>query len=134
MNYLKFIELYCKANLERLSHKAINVSFKRIDGSWYCDIPGWPEEYFPNTLMVTDADTLLNRLSPDSDYITLRVNAYKNAPAPSEKYLLTKVSDGRNEVTGGAVYAMGDLDHIWLCPVTQFVLGGFPKYIEFSVA
>ena len=33
MNYLKFIELYCKANLERLSHNAINVSFKRIDGS-----------------------------------------------------------------------------------------------------
>lgn len=133
MNYLKFIELFCKANLDRLSKEAISVSFKRINGVWYCDIPDWPEEYFSNTMMVTDAHTLLCRLSPDSDYLTLEVKVYKQAPENATNLLEKIAVNGSNEVTGGAIYKMGDLDHIWLCPVTQFVLGGFPKYIEFSV-
>ena len=134
MNYLKFIELFCKANYERLSNKAIDVSFKRINGVWYCDIPGWPEEYFSNTMMVTDAHTLLCQLSPNADYLTLKVKCHSKAPEDATNLLEKIATNGSNEVTGGAIYKMGDLDHIWLCPVTQFVLGGFPKYIEFEVA
>ena len=134
MNYLKFIELFCKANLHRFSKGSISVSFKRIGGVWYCDIPGWPDEYFSNTMMVTDAHTLLCRLSPNENYITLNVKVHKQAPANATNLLEKIAVNGSNEVTGGAIYKMGDLDHIWLCPVTQFVLGGFPKYIEFSVA
>lgn len=134
MNYLKFIELYCKANYKRLKKNSFDVSFKRINGAWYCDIPGWPEEYFPNTMMVTDAHTLLCRLSPDKDYLTLKVKTYSEAPEGGDTVLEKIATNGSNEVTGGAIYKMGDLNHIWLCPVTQFVLGGFPKYIEFEVA
>jgi hypothetical protein len=134
MNYLKFIELFCKANLERLTKESINVSFKRINNTWYCDIPGWPEEYFANTMMVTDAHTLLCRLSPDTNYITLKVKCHSTASENATNVLEKIATNGNNEVTGGAIYKMGDLDHIWLCPVTQFVLGGFPKFIEFEVA
>jgi hypothetical protein len=134
MNYLKFIELFCKANLERLTKESINVSFKRINNTWYCDIPGWPEEYFANTMMVTDAHTLLCRLSPDANYITLKVKCHSTASENATNVLEKIATNGNNEVTGGAIYKMGDLDHIWLCPVTQFVLGGFPKFIEFEVA
>lgn len=134
MNYLKFIELFCKANLERLTKESINVSFKRINNTWYCDIPGWPEEYFANTMMVTDAHTLLCRLSPDANYITLKVKCHSTASENATNVLEKIATNGSNEVTGGAIYKMGDLDHIWLCPVTQFVLGGFPKFIEFEVA
>lgn len=133
MNYLKFIELFCKANLERLTKKSINVSFKRINNTWYCDIPGWPEEYFANTMMVTDAHTLLCRLSPDANYITLKVKCHSTASENATNVMEKIATNGNNEVTGGAIYKMGDLDHIWLCPVTQFVLGGFPKFIEFEV-
>ena len=134
MNYLKFIELFCKANLERLNKKTIDVSFKRINGIWYCDIPGWPEEYFSNTMMVTDAHPLLCRLSPNADYLTLKVKCHNSAPEGATNVLEKIATNGRNEITGGAIYKMGDLNNIWLCPVTQFVLGGFPKYIEFEVA
>lgn len=77
---MKFIELFCKANLNRMSKESIPVSFKLIDGVWYCDILGWPEEYFSNTMMVTDAHTLLCQLSPEADYITLNVKIRNQAP------------------------------------------------------
>ena len=134
MNYLKFMQLFCRANYHRMTKNTLDVSFKRINGTWYCDIPGWPEEYFANTIMVTDAHTLLCRLSPDSDYLTLKVKIHDQAPKNATNLLEKIATNGSNEITGGTIYKMGDLDHIWLCPVTQFVLGGFPKYIEFSVA
>ena len=128
------MQLFCSANYHRMTKNTLDVSFKRINGTWYCDIPGWPEEYFANTMMVTDAHTLLCRLSPDSDYLTLKVKIHDQAPKNATNLLEKIATNGSNEITGGAIYKMGDLDHIWLCPVTQFVLGGFPKYIEFSIA
>ena len=85
-------------------------------------------------MMVTDAHTLLCRLSPDANYITLKVKCHSTASENATNVLEKIATNGSNEVTGGAIYKMGDLDHIWLCPVTQFVLGGFPKFIEFEVA
>lgn len=47
--------------------------------------------------------------------------------------LLKKVSDRANEVVKGATYESERSSAVWLCPVTQFVLGGFPQYISFEV-
>jgi hypothetical protein len=50
-----------------------------------------------------------------------------------EGTLLKKVSDGANEVVKGATYESERSSVVWLCPVTQFVLGGSSKYISIEV-
>ena len=39
------------------------VSFKKVDGKWYCDIKGWPKALFAQTLMVGNASKLIEELS-----------------------------------------------------------------------
>ena len=129
--YTNLISIFSKAVYNRLTKESIPVSFKRISGSWYCDIEGWPDELFARTLMVGDAHRLLTDLAGDSDYITMSV---KISSKPIEGgTLLKKVSDGANEVVKGATYESERYSVVWLCPVTQFVLGGFPQYISFEV-
>ena len=129
--YGNLISIFRKAVYNRLTKESIPVSFKRIDGRWYCDIDGWPDEFFANTLMVGDAHRLLTDFSQGADYISMRV---KTSSKPIEGgILLSKVSDGENEVIHGATYESGNYPAVWLCPVTQFVLGGFPTYINFEV-
>ena len=49
---------------------------------------------------------------------------------------LIKLSLYKSSLTGGGYYStqVGDvnLTHVWLCPVTLFVLGRYPQYIYFK--
>ena len=66
------------------------------------------------------------------EYVTFDV-------VPSKKILkekeLIRLSLYKSSVTGGGYYStqIGDvkLNHVWLCPVTLFVLGRYPQYIYF---
>lgn len=104
------------------------------DGLWYVDFPNWPFDHH-NLLMVAGADELCAFLSEDniSSYISVIPASEKEE---HEGYAeLTRVN---SSLTGGATYEVKNLPgfnrDIWLCPVTLFVLGEYPKYMYIKKA
>ena len=104
------------------------------DGLWYVDFPNWPFVHH-NLLMVAGADELCAFLSEDnvSSYISVIPASKKEE---HEGYAeLTRIN---SSLTGGATYEVKNLPgfnrDIWLCPVTLFVLGEYPKYMYIKKA
>ena len=104
------------------------------DGLWYVDFPNWPFDQH-NLLMVAGADELCAFLSEDnvSSYISVIPASKKEE---HEGYAeLTRIN---SSLTGGATYEVKNLPgfnrDIWLCPVTLFVLGEYPKYMYIKKA
>ena len=99
------------------------------DGKWYVDFPGWPFDHH-NLMMVAGADKLCQFLSDDDRYAHISVIP-SNRPLDKPGYAC--LIQGEHSLTGGSTYSVTDLPgferEIWLCPVTLFVLGRYPKYI-----
>lgn len=104
------------------------------DGCWYVDFPNWPFDHH-NLMMVSGADKLCEFLSDDNK------SAYVNV-IPSNKEEnhtgYAKLIQKEHSLTGGSTYEVTNLEgfnhNIWLCPVTLFVLGQYPKYIYIKKA
>ena len=99
------------------------------DGCWYIDFPNWPFDHH-NLMMVAGADDLCAYMSNDDKTARVSVipsNKEENHPG---YYKLIQKEHG---LTTGSTYDVTGLDDfqrdIWLCPVTLFVLGQYPKYI-----
>ena len=99
------------------------------DGLWYVDFPNWPFDHH-NLLMVAGADKLCAFLSEDD--VTANVDVIpsnKREDHPGYACLV----QGEHSLTGGSFYTVTELPgferDIWLCPVTLFVLGRYPKYL-----
>ena len=93
------------------------------------DFPNWPFDHH-NLLMVNGADEMCAFLSDDD--ITTEVLV-----RPSSKRLqlegYAELVQKEHSLTGGSTYEVRNLEgfnrDIWLCPVTLFVLGRYPKYM-----
>ena len=99
------------------------------DGLWYVDFPNWPFDHH-NLLMVCGADELCAFLSDDDKETVVNViPSNKEEDHPGYAKLIQK----EYSLTGGSTYQVTGLDgftkDIWLCPVTLFVLGKYPKYM-----
>ncbi len=99
------------------------------DGCWYIDFPGWPFDHH-NLMMVAGADKLCDFLSSDDKYAHVDViPANREEDHPGYAKLVQK----EHSLTGGSTYQVTGLEgferDIWLCPVTLFVLGRYPKYL-----
>lgn len=99
------------------------------DGRWYVDFPGWPFDHH-NLMMVAGADKLCAFLSDDDKFARIDVipaNREENHPG------YAKLVQQDHSLTGGSTYMVTGLEgferEIWLCPVTLFVLGRYPKYL-----
>ena len=106
--------------------------FYKDEGTWYVDLPEW-EGSWADLAMVSGADTMLDIISQGENDIKV--------------LLSTEDFDGSNrleflrrspEVGEGSWYLMKtykgieyDLE-LWLCDVTIFVFGEFPKNIYVS--
>ena len=99
------------------------------DGKWYVDFPGWPFDHH-NLMMVAGADALCGFLSDDDRFAHISVIP-SNKPLDKPGYAC--LIQGEHSLTGGSIYNVTALPgferEIWLCPVTLFVLGRYPKYI-----
>ncbi len=99
------------------------------DGLWYVDFPNWPFDHH-NLLMVAGADKLCAFLS-DNDVTTEVLVRPSKKKLELEGYAELVQKD--NSLTGGSTYEVRNLEgfdrDIWLCPVTLFVLGHYPKYM-----
>ena len=131
-DYLRLLWIFFKAQFCRIFFRRIKVSFKKVHGNWYCDIKGWPEKFFPNSLMVGDASRLIKKMSDGKEYVIFDV-----IPTKNEIYEpgLVKLSLESSSIAGGGYYETivdgEEFSVVWLCPVTLFVLGRYPKYIYF---
>ena len=107
-----------------------DLAFHREDdGVWYVDFPDWPFAHH-NLAMVGGADKLCSYLADGGKAISVKVVAGQH-PLPFSGYgLLTKTYS--NLLYGADYDATGFEDFhrsVWICPVTLFVLGRYPKYI-----
>ena len=132
IDYLRLFWIFLKAQFCRIFFRRLNVSFKKVHGNWYCDIKGWPEKFFPNSLMVGDASRLIQKMSDGKEYVTFDVIPTKNE---IDEPGLVKLSLESSSIVGGGYYETivdgEEFSVVWLCPVTLFVLGRYPKYIYF---
>ena len=99
------------------------------DGLWYVDFPNWPFDHH-NLLMVNGADEMCAFLSVD-DVTTEVLVRPSNKRLQLEGY--AELVQKEHSLTGGSTYEVRNLEgfnrNIWLCPVTLFVLGKYPKYM-----
>lgn len=109
--------------------------YKEDTGRWYVDLPEWEGEK-AELEMVSGADLFLDIISQGEGvtYVTLSDEEFPGSEILEMKYLGTL--EGW-EMGSGAWYKlisyMGleyKLD-MWLCDVTKFVFGSFPKNIYF---
>ena len=99
------------------------------DGKWYVNFPGWPFDHH-NLMMVAGADRLCDFLSDDDAFAYVDVVPSKRKIDKPGYACLVR---GEHSLVGGSTYTATGLPgferDIWLCPVTLFVLGQYPKYI-----
>ncbi|MEE1120114.1 MAG: DUF6717 family protein [Prevotella sp.] len=126
--YVRAVSVLFKATYHRLVGNGIyDVSFIKIREKWYCEVPGFPNELFEHTLMVAGAARFLDYQAKGARSISMKIRISDKG---TDNNQLVKNS---STLTGGAFYS--DLsgsttEEIWLCPVTLFLLGRYPKIIH----
>jgi len=100
-----------------------NILFQKdIDGRWYAVLPEWEGER-DELEMVMGADTMLDIMAEGDDEVHITLST-----EPFENY--TYMLFFKEEIYDGATYDLKgryvNFD-IWLCSVTKFVFGEFPK-------
>lgn len=104
---------------------------KEKDGKWYFDFPHWPFAHH-NLMMVAGADKLCEKLSESKNTLQVLVcTNIRNIDYAQCDFVLTKTDSSLFE---GAFYNIRNdkdvgIDEIWLCPVTLFALGRYPKVV-----
>lgn len=102
-----------------------NFNFERDpDGRWYIILPEWEGDR-EELEMVMGADTLLDIIAQGENIVNV---SFSEEPFKNAKYILTF----KNHESGGANYLVTSKLHnfdIWLCHVTEFVFGFFPKIL-----
>jgi hypothetical protein len=96
--------------------------FYNEDDRWYIDLPEWTGPK-ADLEMVEGADILLSILANDNTEVHVK---FSDEPFEGSS-ILTLLSDG---------YYVNNAWHgpsmIWLCHVTEFVFGRYPKYIYYQ--
>ena len=106
---------------------------KEKDGCWYVDFPHWPFSH-DNLAMVSGADKMLELLSDGDLLIRVCVILAKKQEKHDEYIELVQTE---HSLFGGSTYQVEyepfkerfKRDTLWICPVTLFVLGQYPKFI-----
>ena len=106
--------------------------YKEETGRWYVDLPEW-EGSKADLELVSGADTMLEYMSEGENHVWL-ILSEENFEG-SDKLEFIRLA---TEVENGAFYKLEKYKGIeinlemWLCDVTKFVFGDFPKIIHLS--
>jgi len=107
----------------------IKKFYKEQDGKWYVDLPEWTGSK-ADLQMVCGADTMLDIIAEDENEVNLELSLEKSEGSDILNFMHL-ATDWEN----GAFYHMPQYKgfkfnlKIWLCDVTKFVFGEFPKSI-----
>ena len=106
---------------------------KEKDDCWYVDFPHWPFSH-DNLAMVSGADKMLDLLSDGVLFVKVSV-----IPAKKKEQHNGYIELEQTEYSlfGGSTYQVKyepfkerfKRNTLWICPVTLFVLGRYPKFI-----
>lgn len=103
---------------------------KEADGGWYIDLPQWTGPH-ANLAMVAGSDRLLEHLLKSNNRVELDVVKSETPLEGMDGYFCCKQIE--MSLIEGATYTVHGVEGfdgtIWICPVTLFVLGEYPKYI-----
>ena len=129
--YMKAVAVLVGAVCKRVhSNGFYEVAFVKEGRRWYCDVPGFPKRLHEHTMMVGGAAKLLEYYSRGDERIVATIRV---ADDTEEKYFCgSRLHRISSTLTGGAFYKdPGSIidEEIWLCPVTLFLLGKYPKHI-----
>ena len=111
-----------------------NIQFNKEKGCcWYVDFPHWPFSH-DNLAMVSGADKMLELLSDGELFVMMSVIPSKKKEQ-REGYI--ELEQTEYSLFGGSTYQVKfepfierfKSDTLWICPVTLFVLGRYPKFI-----
>lgn len=129
----KLIKDFVKGIVTNRKQTVYNLKFVKDMATWYIDIP-WEGDR-RNLAMVAGADTLLDELNAskfnNSNKVSLTVEKVSNNNSNDDEIILTRTHCGY-----GADYAVAskyNTKKLWLCPVTLFVLGEYPKFMKITV-
>jgi hypothetical protein len=125
------------------------LSFVKEAGIWYADLPEFLNSRLgtrSNLMMVDGSDTFLDLLCEGQPNVTLHISI---KPFIGWQSKLQKIGLGLNShllnsighasVEYGAYYQVTKLQRqpynhrLWLCPVTEYVFGEYPKQIFLTV-
>ncbi len=126
--YVKVARVLVKVSLQRIKSNGIyHVTFVKVKNKWYCEVPGFPKELFEHAVMVGGASKLLEYYSRGDERIEV---SFKIADEEEARYYCgMSLRQSEATLTGGAFYKGWMDEEMWLCPVTLFLLGRYPKYI-----
>lgn len=103
------------------------MNFYKENNQWFVDLPNW-EGSKADLQMVLGADTMLDTLSNNSDSVDLELSTIFEGE--TSDLVLRRINKLPALLGGGANYKSNKADYnIWLCDVTKFVFGNFPKNI-----
>ncbi len=115
------------AGWNRTTTDPVKFTFnKEAHGTWYIDLPDYPGPK-GNLAMVAGADDMLDFLAKGKNRVVVEMSEQPFAGALT----MDRVKVG--EPGGGAYYkpVNHSIQSVWLCDVTLFALGKFPKHIYF---
>ena len=109
--------------------------YKEQDSLWYADLPDFIEAGGDKEMcqMVAGADLWLDFISNNGCEITLEISDEMG----TNRLIMEGILG--DEDGGGAIYLAHEYNEepvgtpMWLCPVTLFVFGKYPKIIYYSV-
>lgn len=100
---------------------------KNKKGEWYVVLPEWKGPK-ADLQMVMGADVMLDYMSNNGDEIELTLSTHYFEGADRLDRLHNKVSSGCDYSL--TIFEGVEINtEMWLCDVTKFVFGEFPKYI-----
>lgn len=131
-NILKGAPKLVKSVLKR-KREYLLLFNKEKDGCWYVDFPHWPFSH-DNLAMVSGADKMLQLLSDGDLFVRVSVIPAKRQELHDDYIELEQTE---SSLFGGSTYQVKyepfkerfKRDTLWICPVTLFVLGQYPKFI-----
>ncbi|MCQ2245460.1 MAG: hypothetical protein MJZ69_01580 [Bacteroidaceae bacterium] len=136
MEMFKLLKFLFKAIFNKKSK--YTLQFIKVDGKWYANIEDWPAKYHKNTQMVFGANRLLDVFNTKG-YDSIWANIYPNSDTVLGSVFLTKI---KSKLFRGAFYQATYIkgneiidfpEEIWICPVTLFVLGRYPKRLTLQL-
>jgi len=133
-HYIKGVLQRKKENAENKKEQTLQhykLAFvKESDGGWYIVLPEWTGAH-ANLAMVAGSDLLLDHLDMGDRKVKVEVIKSSERIDNMEEYFECEQIEA--SLLGGStynVYGVEGFDRtIWICPVTLFVLGEYPKHI-----
>jgi len=103
--------------------------YKESSGNWYIDLPNYPGPK-ADLQMVGGADEMLDMISEGEERVAIYISDVNSSVPKDCDKLIFK---GKSLVDGGGANYTWNKMNVWLCPVTKFVFGDYPKTIYIKV-